>query len=349
MHKKMARNPKNKWGIGLIVLGMAIAFLLTGWQPNQLPQFTASQSTATTPILARAERSAPANYLPTVNARRLWRDVEALSFQRYTERDRATARQYIVRSLQKSGWTPRLLPFETGTSKGVNIVAEKPGTNPEAGAILLGGHYDTVERSPGADDNATAVAALLEAARVWGKQSTARTLRLVLFDLEEAGLIGSQAFVSTDSLQALRTDLKGTVILDMVGYTCEVAGCQSYPSGLPVEMKRDRGDFLGVIGDSGHPELLASFNPSTTSAQENLPEVLSLSVPVIAGFAPDVVRSDHAPFWQQGLGAVLVTDTGNFRNPHYHQASDRPNSLNREFLTGSVQIVMNAIAQLLQN
>lgn len=275
---------------------------------------------------------------PSINADRLWNDLSALSFRRYADIDRSRARQYILRSLTEAGWTPQAQPF----APGVNIVAERSGTNPAAGKILLGAHYDSVETSPGADDNATAVATVLEAARLFSRIDTTRSLQLVFFDEEETGLLGSSAFV--DRLQS--DNLQGAVILEMLGYACYESGCQQYPGNLPIEPPTDRGDFLAVLGDRGHMPLIHSFEQAQRS---NLPPIVTLPVPLARFLPPDLLRSDHAPFWKNGFGAVLVTDTANFRTPHYHQPSDTIDTIDRSFFTGSAQLVMNALTTLLQS
>ncbi|NJN87834.1 MAG: M28 family peptidase [Leptolyngbyaceae cyanobacterium SL_7_1] len=272
---------------------------------------------------------------PTINSDRLFADLQSLSVPRFTEADRANTRAYLVQSLQAAGWQPETLSYDTG----VNLVATRLGTDPTAGTILVGAHYDTVARSPGADDNATAVAAVLEIARVF-QTPTPATLQIALFDQEEVGLLGSVDF----SRHALREDLRGAVILEMLGYACYREGCQSYPAVLPITPPTNRGDFLAVIGDQGHTFLIDSF---TRSTQADLPQVLTLAIPLLGPLTPDLLRSDHAPFWQEGIGAVMVTDTANFRNPHYHESTDTPETIDRPFFSGSVQLVANALAELL--
>lgn len=276
---------------------------------------------------------------PEVDGDRLFADVEALSFPRATEDDRAAARAYIADSLAAAGWTSAEQAFENG----INMVAERAGTDPEAGTILLAAHYDSVGRSPGADDNATGVATLLEIARLLGPESTPRTLKLAFFDLEELGMLGSFAFVALEDNIA---DLHGTIVLDMIGYACHERGCQQYPPGLPDRNFPKRGDFLAAIGDSEHRPLLQAI---PNASKENLPEVVALPVPLRGIALPDLLRSDHAPFWLGGMGAVMITDTANFRSPHYHQATDTPDTLDRDFLNGSAQIVTNATFSLLES
>ncbi|MEH1854377.1 MAG: M28 family peptidase [Nostoc sp.] len=283
-----------------------------------------------------------------VSTDKLLTHIQKLNFQRYTTTERSLTRTYITTELKKLGWKPKLEKF----SDGVNIFAERPGTNKATKAILVAAHYDTVASSPGADDNASGVAVVLEIARLLGSRPTPRTLQLAFFDQEEAGLLGSQAFVSK---KARLQNLGGAIVMDMVGYACYTAGCQKYPAGLPVKPPSDKGDFLAVIGDTEHLSLLSAFQnsqntPSTAlNKQElNLPAVLTLPIPFKGLLTPDTLRSDHAPFWYQGVGAVLVTDTANLRTPHYHKPSDVPATIERSFFTGAAQIVVNATTTLLE-
>jgi len=151
-------------------------------------------------------------------------------------------------------------------------------------------------------------------------------------------LRGSLAFTAN---KANLANLNGVVVMDMIGFGCYTPNCQKYPPGLPVFAQRDRGDFLAVVGDAEHLQLLNAFNSAT------LP-VITLPIPLKGLFTPDVLRSDHAPFWYQGIGAVLVTDTANLRSPHYHQSSDTVANIDRSFFTGAAQVVVNATYRLLQ-
>ncbi|MDZ8051736.1 MAG: M20/M25/M40 family metallo-hydrolase [Aulosira sp. ZfuVER01] len=284
-----------------------------------------------------------------VSADKLFSHIQKLNFQRYTNAERSRTRTYITTELRKLGWTPKLEKF----SKGVNIFAERQGTHKKAGAILVAAHYDTVADSPGADDNASGVAVMLEVARILGSRPTARTLQLAFFDQEEAGLLGSKAFVNKP--ERLK-NLRGAIVMDMVGYACYTSGCQEYPAGLPVTPPSDQGDFLVAIGDTEHLPLLNAFQNSQTmpptarnKEDSNLPSVLTLPIPLKGLLTPDTLRSDHAPFWYQGVGAVLVTDTANLRTPHYHQPSDIPTTIDRDFFIGSAQIVLNTTNNLLEN
>ncbi|XGV99233.1 MAG: M28 family peptidase [Leptolyngbya sp. BL-A-14] len=281
--------------------------------------------------------------VPQIDPDRLFQHVEALNFERYQASDRDRARRYLVRTLVKFGWKPQLRAFEGG----VNVFAQRSGTNASAGAILVDAHYDTVKGSPGADDNGSSIAATLEIARLLGSRSTQRPLWIAFFDREEAGLVGSLNFTARPENLV---NLAGVVNLEMMGYACYTSGCQKYPEGLPVKPLSDRGDFLGVIGDQEHLPLLNAFQvPASTPSALNLPAIITVSIPFKGLLTPDVLRSDHAPFWAKNIGAVMVGDTANFRNPHYHQPSDTPETLDRAFLAGATQRVVNAISTLLDS
>jgi hypothetical protein len=282
---------------------------------------------------------------PAISPERLLAHVRALDFERYREDDRLRVREYISQQLLSWGWTPQLQAFDGG----VNVWAQRGGTDPNAGAILVGAHYDTVPGSPGADDNASGVAAVLEVARLLGSQRTPRGLWVAFFDEEELGLRGSLAFTAGNlSLKELR----GAIVLDMVGYACHDAGCQQYPKGMPVKPPGDKGDFLAVVGDVEHRRLLEPFERfgggRVKGVDLGMPAVFSLPVPLKGVLVPDVLRSDHAAFWYNNIGAVLVTDTANLRTPHYHKGSDTPATIDRQFFAGAGQLVVSAASSLLE-
>jgi hypothetical protein len=323
-----------KWIWLMVVLGIAL-LVISGKYIFEKPQ-----PIDTILVETPQQKLEAAVSFPVVSSKRLLAHIQNLNFQRYTDAELERTRNYIITELRKSGWTPKLEKF----AEGINIVAERVGTDKKAGKILVGAHYDSVFQSPGADDNASGVAVVLEVARLLG-EATPRTLELVLFDKEEAGLLGSRAFAAK---KTHLKDLQGVIVMDMVSYACYTPGCQKYPTGLPIKPPSDKGDFLAVIGDTEHLPLLNSFQQNI---QENaqLPVVLTVPIPLKGLLTPDTLRSDHAPFWYQGVGAVLVTDTANLRTPHYHKPSDIPNTIDRNFFTGAAQIVVNTTKKLLHS
>jgi Zn-dependent M28 family amino/carboxypeptidase len=279
---------------------------------------------------------------PPVSQDRLLRHLKALEFSRYSQSDRLKARQYIINNLKSAGWKVSLQTFKDDLADGVNIIAERPGNNPQVETVLLGAHYDTVPESPGVDDNATGIAALLEIARTTNSFPAKKNIKLVFFDQEEIGLKGSLAFTARP--ENVRR-LSAVIIIDMLGYACYTPNCQTFPKGLPVKPPSTQGNFILIAGDTEHADLLEAFTPLQTS---NLPALVKLPVPFKGLSSINLLRSDHAPFWLRNVGAVIVTDTANFRNPHYHQPSDTTNTIDGKFFTNSVQIVANATVKLLQ-
>ncbi|MCC3404806.1 MAG: M20/M25/M40 family metallo-hydrolase [Microcoleus sp. PH2017_10_PVI_O_A] len=337
-----------------IALFILVALAAAGWGSDSWQRFSAvpavsidrtihtSQNPSPSPLTAEKD----AVNAPKIDASRLWKHAETLAGERVEERYRTFTRDYISQQLKTFGFSPKLQEFD----RGINVFAERKGTDSKAGAILVAAHYDTVPQSPGADDNATGVAAVLEVARLLGSRPTLRTLQVAFFDREEIGLLGSLAFAGSE---VRLKNLQGAIVLDMIGYACRTPGCQQYPEGLTAQpfleasgvTSPDKGEFIAVIGDAEHPLLLRTF---AESGNTDLPPVVALPVPLKGVLTPDVLRSDHAPFWYKGVGAVLVTDTANLRSPHYHQSTDTLANIDRPFFTGSAQIVVNAAAKLLE-
>lgn len=333
-----------------LILFLLLLLLGVGLVSSKL--FIAPQPVSAPIEIKQKVTKKPVSSTPQVSKTRLFTHLEKLNrdyAQRSAKGDRSTnqnrtfARNYITASLKSLGWSSSLQRF----ADGINIVAERLGTSPIAGTIIVAAHYDTVPGSPGADDNASGVATLLEIARIFSNLPTPQTLKLVFFDAEEIGLRGSLAFTAN---KANLANLNGVVVMDMIGFACYTPNCQKYPPGLPIIAQRDyaqrstkgdRGDFLAVVGDAEHLQLLNAFNSTT------LP-VITLPIPLKGLFTPDVLRSDHAPFWYQGIGAVLVTDTANLRSPHYHQPSDTVANIVRPFFASAAQVVVNATHRLLQ-
>ncbi len=287
-----------------------------------------------------------------VDGGRLRTHVTKLATERYADLALAGTRAYLIEQLRDYGYEPMVQPFGAGDSAGTNLSVIRVGTQEPGHKILVGAHYDSVAGSPGADDNASAVAAALEVARLFARYPTDKTLQVVFFDQEElqpegAGLRGSHAFVED---AANLEGLDSAVILEMLGYACYEPGCQSYPAGLEQPGLPQQGDFIGVIGDAEHPELLAVFSTEdelTPPTVESL-QAVTLTVPVGAlSLMPDLFRSDHVPFWLKGVGAVMVSDTANFRNPNYHRSSDTVESLDWDFLGQTTQYVVERLEKLL--
>lgn len=221
-----------------------------------------------------------------------------------------------------------------------NWILNVPGRQPQRAPILVGAHYDTVFDSPGADDNATGLAVLLELARHFSAHPAPHPLRFVAFDLEEYGLSGSRAYA--ESLKAQGQPLRLMLSLEMLGYCDPTPGAQSYPPTLRY-FYPDTGDFIGMIGNwqtlLDLMRLQRQMKRAHTSCQW-LPVIQQGQV------VPDTRRSDHAPFWDVGYNAIMVTDTADLRNPHYHSHSDTLDTLDLDFLTRVCQGLMYGLNSL---
>ncbi len=208
--------------------------------------------------------------------------------------------------------------------------------DPQKAKILMGAHYDSIPGTPGADDNASGVSALIAAARAIGPQ---KEVCYVAFDGEECGFVGSRALVGGLGSHCLEQ----VHVLEMVGYASREPGSQRNP--IPVIQAPTVGDFLGLVGTHGSRRLL----------EHVLATADCHAVPVQGLFLPDVplemigrishhlLRSDHAPFWRQGIPALMWTDTSEFRNPHYHLPTDTPETLDYEFLAGVTRLLVHAV------
>ena len=196
-----------------------------------------------------------------------------------------------------------------------------------ASLIILGAHFDSVEGTPGADDNASGLAVFLEAARLLSRARLRSELLFCAFNLEELNMIGSTYFAK--KLKAAEVKVDAMISLEMIGYTDPRPGSQKYPIGLSW-LYPDRGDFIGVIGNWNSSSLLRRFTRQMRQVP-GLP-VETLSVPGNGGLVPAVRLSDHSPFWDLGYPALMVTDTSFFRNPHYHGPRDTLDTLNLDFM-----------------
>jgi len=194
--------------------------------------------------------------------------------------------------------------------------------------ILIGAHYDAVPGTPGADDNATGVAVLLELAASFAKQPTKYPIQIVAFDMEEYGLLGSKAYAAY--LKQKQQPLRLMLSLEMLGYRNTKDDSQRYPVDFLKYFYPSKGDFIALVSN------LITI-PDTIQFHRNLRQsnlkCQWLSVPNNGKWVPRTGASDHSPFWEQGYRAMMVTDTSFLRNPHYHQSSDTIETLDGEFLT----------------
>jgi len=257
----------------------------------------------------------------------------------------ARAEATIAGVLSASGYRVSKQPVTFGSWSAPNVIGERgEGSGDGAEVVIVSAHYDAVRGTDGADDDASGAAGVLAVARATAGAKTKRRIRLVFFAFEEEGLVGSRAYVSSLPEEE-RRKIRGVINLEMIGYVAHGRGSQRYPgeitSIIPRALLPSEGDFLGVLGsdDPGGP--MAALE----KARAYVPELRAVLVPsstAILKSIPDLGRSDHAPFWEVGVPAVLAGDTAEFRTPHYHQPSDRVPTLDLDFATSSAKLATAA-------
>ncbi|QDT30101.1 Aminopeptidase YwaD precursor [Gimesia panareensis] len=289
-----------------------------------------------------------------IDTQRLKRHCEQLcqSIRPAESEELEAARQYVIRELEASGWQIERHPFQAQDSmlvtfSGQNLIARHPQlSNPEKPQFCIGAHLDTRPESPGADDNTSAVATLLELGRLLPQLHQPDwkwSIELVAFDLEENGMLGGAEHAQLHLKQ--QTDLRGMVSLEMLGYCDPTPGSQMLPREL-IGLYPDTGDFIAVVGNQNSSSLIDVFQTGLKRVAE-LP-VETLQVPQNGEMLQATRLSDHSPFWDAGFPALMITDTSFLRNPHYHQPTDTVDTLDFEFLTKVAQGSLEASRLILE-
>lgn len=290
-------------------------------------------------------------FIDNVSAENIEAHIDKLSNEigvRDTSESQAQAADYIANQFREFGYTVTLDPVETST----NIIAHTSGSVDPTKVFVIGSHFDSVPGSPGADDNASGVAGMLEIARILSDVQTDLSIEFVGFALEEAPIVGSTQYVENISRDSQR-EVIGMISLEMIGYFSEEANSQiplsSIPSCLSLsEEGRSTGDFITNVGNNNSAKLLKTFQEAATTY---VPDLLTLTAQVAENGVcfPDTRRSDHSPFWDEGYQALMITDTANFRNPNYHQPSDTLDTLNLTFAKQVTQATLATTILSTQN
>ncbi len=226
----------------------------------------------------------------------------------------------------------------------VNIEVELLGKDKPEEIIILGAHYDSVPGSPGANDNASGVAGILEIARLLHGQALSRTVRFITFVNEEP------PFFQTDAMGSLvyakraaekSDNIIGMITLETIGYFRDEPGSQQYPLPIISYFYPNRGNFIAFVGNLSSRQLLQQaidiFRKNATIPSEGaaLPAVI-----------PGVGWSDHWSFWQYAYPAIMITDTAPYRYPHYHKRQDTPDKINYEKMTRVIMGVQKMLEGL---
>lgn len=322
---------------GSLILGIGIPVSLLAWEVAAMP----GQSHAgTLPPLGEAQHSAAARLKDTVTA------LVSIG-ERHTGRPEAlnAARDRVDRALREATGRPtRWQTFPVHDVDCSNIVVELPGTRYPDEIVVVGAHYDTAEGTPGANDNGSGTAALVELAARLSKAPHDRTLRLVAFVNEEpphfqTSDMGSN-LAAYESRQA-GENIIGMLSLETMGYFTDAKGSQAYPSFISL-LYPSTGNFIAFVGNKASRTLVrtavGAFRKSVEFPSEGA---------VLPGSLPGVGWSDHWAYWQAGYPALMVTDTAPFRYAHYHEATDTPERVDFERLARVVDGLEAVITNLL--
>jgi Zn-dependent M28 family amino/carboxypeptidase len=251
--------------------------------------------------------------------------------------------QYIKDTLARLGYEVKSQEYVVQMRKVHNLIAEVHGGSRADAIVIIGAHYDTVYDCPGADDNTSGVAALLELARMLKDSHPARTVRFVAFVNEEPPWFQTDdmgSLVYAERAHKLKENIVAAVSIETIGMYSDAEGSQQYPAGFK-SLYPSKGNFIAFIGDLGSRRLVRDAVRSFRATAQ-FPSEGSAAPAAI----PGVGWSDHWSFWQEGYAAIMVTDTAPFRNPNYHQPADKPDTLDYERMARVVHGLVGVVADL---
>lgn len=251
------------------------------------------------------------------------------------------ARRYIEQTWQQQGYTVSAQEYRVGELPCANLEVTRPGTRHPEQILLVGAHYDTVLGSPGANDNGSGVAALLELSRLLGKVAPEITIRFVAFTNEEAPFFFTNRQGSRRYAKRARKngdDIRLMIALETIGCYASAPGSQQYPPLFRL-FYPDRGDFIALVSNLRSRRVMRRLAKAFRSVSDfPLEHVATFSA------VPGVAWSDHLSFWHHGYRALMVTDTAFYRYPHYHSPEDTPDKLDYAGLAQVTEGLAGAIA-----
>ena len=255
----------------------------------------------------------------------------------------AAAALYIRKTLEDLGYEVHIQSFESRDLTLQNLEVELPGDSAPQEIIILGAHYDSISGTPGANDNASGVAAMLEIARLLAGSTYSRTIRFVAFANEEPPFFYSEEMGSSVYVARSRQrgeQIKAMLALETIGYYSDQPDSQYYP--IPFSLfYPDTGNFIGFVGNLSSRRLVrqavGAFRASTQFPSEGV---------AAPGWMMGVHWSDHWSFWQAGYPAIMITDTAFYRNHAYHTGEDVAERLSYEIMAQVVYGVFNYVRQL---
>ncbi|HEX4949108.1 MAG TPA: M28 family peptidase [Blastocatellia bacterium] len=329
MNKQPKRRLRKWLVIANLVLWSVVALALFSiTQPMFVPmlnsesQFSVSAERLKTHVQTLSETFAPRDYTNVVNL------------------DRTAA--YIKHEFEQTNGRVSEQPYKVNGESYRNVIARFGKETNER--IVIGAHYDVCQPLPGADDNASGVAGLIELAHLFGKSELPMTVELVAYTLEEPPFFRSEAMGSAVHVAVLKQQgiaVRAMLSLEMIGYFSDEPGSQKFPNPILKLLYPSRGNFIAIVGNFGQIGLVRKVKRAMRAAA--LLPVHSINAP---GWLPGIDFSDHLNYWRQGYPAVMITDTSFYRNENYHTAQDTLEKLDYNRMAKVVQAVYGAILDL---
>jgi len=257
------------------------------------------------------------------------------------------ASAYIERELAAVGESVTREEYEALGRQVWNLIVERKGTTNADEIVVVAAHYDTLACTPGADDNASAVAMLIEVVRALAGRPLRRTVRFIALTCEEPpyfnlGLMGSQ--IHARRCRERGENIHAMLSLEMVGFYRDALGSQSLPPGIPRGLKwlfPKRANFLAAVGNPNSARLLWPFRRGFKRGSK-----MPLFTVALPESIQEIRRSDNSSFWDQGYRALMITDTSFLRNPNYHRPTDTPETLDYDRLAEATRGVVEGVARL---
>jgi Zn-dependent M28 family amino/carboxypeptidase len=280
----------------------------------------------------------------SVDPSRLEKHVVALS-KTFSPRDQSQVEnldrvaEYIRNEFEPAKGNVSEQTFDVKDKRYRNVIASFGPDSPER--IVVGAHYDSYGPRPGADDNASGIAGLIELAYLLGNSPLPMRIELVAFTLEEPPFFGTSQMGSAVHAASLKKEgIKVRVMfsLEMIGYFSDTPGSQGFPSPILRALYPNKGDFISIVGGLSDGLLTRRVKAAMRGAS-SLP-VYSINAPT---FLPGIDFSDHMNYWNQGYDALMITDTAFYRNTAYHTALDTADRLDYTRMAMVVQGVNAAI------
>ena len=268
----------------------------------------------------------------TIGERNIWS---------YSALERAAA--YIESEFTRNGFDSHRQTYEVSRVPVSNIEISIAGTSRPSEVVLLGAHYDTVSGCPGANDNGTGVAALLELSRRFAGRAQPRTIRFVAFVNEEPPFFhtdGMGSVVNAKAARARGDKITAMLSLETMGYYSDEKGSQQYPQPLAM-LYPNVGNFIGFVANLGSARLLKRARQAFKQRT-----AFPLQAAAAPAALPGVGWSDQWAFWEAGYAGMMVTDTAPFRYPWYHTADDTPDKISADKLAHVVDGLEHVVTVL---